>query len=141
MASRNDLIYDRTQQDIINAYNTAEDNEDKKGCFNASDINRICDITNKIVQKLNNSYSGGIQGSDFSTNYTTTSMLYYDNLYEIFSRIREAIVVYNRNSLQPVVDLDSVDISYFIKYKKFDYIFINNVEEVLYNMCVGLNIN
>lgn len=141
MASRNDLIYDRTQQDIINAYNTAGDSEDKRGCFNASDVNRICDITNKIVQKLNNSYSGGIQGDSFSTNYTASSMIYYDDLYEVFSRIRKAIVVYNRNSLQPVVDLSSVDTSYFRKYKKFDYIFINNVEEVLYNMCVGLNIN
>lgn len=141
MASRDDLIYDRTQQDIINAYNMATQQEDKKGCFNASDLNRICDITNKIVQKLNNEYSGNIQGNSFNTNYTVSSSVYYNDLYEIFGRIRNAIRVYNNNNLQPRVELEQVDISYFFKYKKFDYIFINNVEEVLYNMCIGLNIN
>ena len=141
MASRDDLIYDRTQQDVLNAYNTSRIEEDHRGCFNASDLNRICDITNKIVQKLNNDYNARIEGDNFSTNYTVSSMIYYNDLYEIFSRIREAIVAYNRNSLQPAVELEMVAISEFIKYKKIDYIFVNNVEQVLYNMCVGLNIN
>lgn len=135
MASRNDLIYDRTQQDIINAYNTAGDNEDKRGCFNASDLNRICDITNKIVNILNTNYGAEITGDLLKTDYTASYLLYSSEFYSVLYRIYLSVEAYNENNLQPEVEQIDYDT------KPLDYIRLNKIEKALYDMCIGLNIN
>ena len=131
---RDDLIFNRNMQDIYEAYNSIDSNEDKKGCYNASDLNRVCDMIDKIITIING--RTGLVIPKLNKFYTETSKMTYDEFNTIIDKIYYVIRTYN-SWLHPTIPIEfNIRRDGIFTYKE-----ANLIEKTLYNICVGLNIN
>lgn len=129
--SKDDLIFDRTIQDIYDAYNSANNFEDKKGCYNVSDMNRICEIIDKIVEKINETTSYNIE--KLNKSYNVLSAMTQLEFNEVLNKYNLIVRHYNTitSGIKQQIRTDGI----------FTYREANLLEKTLYEICVSFNIN
>lgn len=115
------LIYDRTQEDVEYASNHPESTEFLKGAYNYTDLNRVETKVKELNELLNKyNYIAGIttikldwSKTDFFTK--ADSIRYLDNI----NKIRQAYVVKDTTPATPVT------------LNKLNYIKANDIEKIL----------
>ena len=146
------LVYDRTYSDAIYALNHPNEDSDLKGALNISDLNRIVEWQVYLKDKLSN-YGDVSKAVINHVSSTTTyeelnlqsqsyntyiSYKYYD-LCKYQGAWKEREYTCNYEEFEQIVKNDNIFNNIFktmnniTMQSKPDYLFINNVEKILYN--------
>ena len=146
------LIYDRTYSDVQYALNHPNEDSDLKGALNVSDLNRIVEWQLYLKDKLSN-YGDVSKAIINNVSSTTTyeelnlqsqsysayiSNKYYD-LCKYRGNWKESWYTCDYESFEQIVKNDNIFNNIFktmndiTMQSKPDYLFINNIEKILYN--------
>ena len=148
------LIYDRTYSDVQYALNHPNENIDLKGALNVSDLNRLVEWQLYLKSKLDTyGDTSGVYIDRVSSTSTYQELNLQSQAYNTYFKYKyydlckyqgdwqEAFYycayytfdkyVNNVNILKNILNMSDEDIK---MQSKPDYLFINNIEKILYNI-------
>lgn len=150
------LIYDRTYSDVVYALTHPNEDSDLKGALNVSDLNRITEWQMYLKDRLSTYGDTSQVDIDYVSSTTTYEELnlesqpysaYVNNKYYLLCKYqgnwKEELyicwydsfnkLVNNDNILKNILNMSNEDIK---MQSKPDYLLVNNVEKILYNINV-----